>query len=149
MSDASVHRESFSIVAGDFTAAGDASARIKYVLKKLGVDSALIRRIAIAAYESELNEVIHSVGGTLELTVDSGRIRLVAADEGPGIPDIDMAMQEGYSTAPEAVRELGFGAGMGLPNMKRCSDRFEIVSRPGEGTVITMDFNLTKESNES
>lgn len=145
MDDRFVHREEYPITAGDFSAAGDASARIKYVLRKLGIDSALVRRVAIAAYESEMNMVIHSAGGTLTLTVDRDRIGLGARDSGPGIPDIDIAMQEGYSTASEAIRELGFGAGMGLPNMRRCSDRFAIRSSPG-GTVIDMEFTIGNES---
>ncbi|NLG24622.1 MAG: anti-sigma regulatory factor, partial [Clostridiales bacterium] len=102
-------REAFPIVAGDFAAAGEVSARIKRILKQLGVDTGVLRRVSIAVYEVELNLVIHSFGGRIELTVDPGRVSLRITDDGPGIPDIDMAMSEGFSTAADDVRMLGFG----------------------------------------
>lgn len=112
------------------------------MLKRLGVDSKVVRRLAIASYEAEINLAIHTLGGSMTIIVYPDHIFLVVEDTGPGIADIALAMQEGYSTAPEEVRMLGFGAGMGLPNMKRCSDTFEITSELGSGTTIRMGFNL-------
>ena len=132
----------FPVAAGDFSSAGDASASIKGMLKKLGVNPGVIRRISIAAYEAELNLIIHSRGGELSMAVEPQLIRLKSEDMGPGIADVSKALQEGFSTAPESVRELGFGAGMGLPNMKRCANRFSISSHLGEGTHIIMEFDL-------
>lgn len=126
----------------DFVTAGEASGKIKRLLKKLGVDINVVRRISIACYEAEINLVIHSDGGSLVLEVGENEITLVAADQGPGIPDIDLAMSEGYSTASDDVRMMGFGAGMGLSNMSRNSDRFNIESKVGVGTTITMVFAL-------
>ena len=120
---------------------GKRSGRIKRILKKLGVDSAVVRRVSVASYEVELNLVIHSLGGRMELTVLPEHVKLYVEDDGPGIPDIDKAMQEGFSTASDEVRMMGFGAGMGLPNMKRNADDFSISSVVGEGTKITMTFN--------
>jgi anti-sigma regulatory factor (Ser/Thr protein kinase) len=108
----------------------------------LGVNPSVVRRISIASYESEINLAIHSEGGTMTLSLFPEGISLKVEDTGPGIEDIALAMQEGYSTAPEEVRMLGFGAGMGLSNMKRCSDEFEVVSALGQGTTINMFFNL-------
>ena len=130
------------VAAGDFSSAGDASASMKGMLKKLGVNPGVIRRISIAAYEAELNLIIHSQGGELSIAVEPQLIRLKSEDVGPGIADVSKALQEGFSTAPESVRELGFGAGMGLPNMKRCANRFSISSQLGEGTHIMMEFDL-------
>ena len=132
----------FPVAAGDFSSAGDASASMKGMLKKLGVNPGVIRRISIAAYEAELNLIIHSQGGELSIAVEPHLIRLKSEDVGPGIADVSKALQEGFSTAPESVRELGFGAGMGLPNMKRCANRFSISSQLGEGTHIMMEFDL-------
>ena len=132
----------FPVAAGDFSSAGDASASMKGMLKKLGVNPGVIRRISIAAYEAELNLIIHSQGGELSIAVEPQLIRLKSEDVGPGIADVSKALQEGFSTAPESVRELGFGAGMGLPNMKRCTNRFSISSQLGEGTHIMMEFDL-------
>ena len=126
----------------DFVTAGEASAQIKRLLKKLGVDAGVIRRLSIACYEAEINLVIHSDGGKLVLEVDSNEVTLISEDVGPGIPDIDLAMTEGYSTASEDVRMMGFGAGMGLANMARNADRFDISSKVGEGTTIKMYFSL-------
>ena len=126
----------------DYTRAGEASTDIKRRLKQLGVSSMVMRRVAVASYEVELNLVIHSLGGKLMLDVGPDGVMLVSEDVGPGIPDIAMAMREGYSTASEEARSPGFGAGMGLPNMKRNADEFNITSAPGSGTTITMLFRL-------
>ena len=134
--------EVYPVESGDYTRAGEASADIKRRLKQLGVTSMVMRRVAVASYEVELNLVIHSMGGKLTLEVGTDGISLVSEDVGPGIPDIAMAMREGYSTASEEARSLGFGAGMGLPNMKRNADGFEIESEVGKGTRIAMRFNL-------
>ncbi len=135
-------REVYPITAGAYETAGEASASIKRKLKQLGVDSTVLRRISVASYEVELNLVIHSMGGTLTLTMDPEQITLISKDVGPGIPDLERAMTEGYSTANEEARSLGFGAGMGLPNMKRNASTFEIQSQPGVGTNIVMGFKL-------
>ncbi len=132
----------FDVEKDDFVRAGEASSNIKRTLRELGIDSAIVRRIAIATYEAEMNIVIHSVGGQVELEIDPNSIKVTARDRGPGIPNIELAMQEGYSTASEKVREMGFGAGMGLPNMKKCTDRFTVESVYGEGTTITMEILL-------
>ena len=137
-----VLREEFQVAAMDFTTAGEASATIKRLLKKLGVNSSVVRRLSIACYEAEINLVIHSMGGKLILTVGAEDVTLTSEDVGPGIPDIDLAMSEGYSTASEDVRMMGFGAGMGLANMARNADRFHIESKVGEGTKIEMVFNI-------
>ena len=135
-------REVYPISAGAYETAGEASASIKRKLKQLGIDSGDLRRISVASYEVELNLVIHSKGGTLTLAVDPEQIMLISKDVGPGIPDITRAMTEGYSTANEEARSLGFGAGMGLPNMKRNASTFDIQSQPGVGTSIVMGFKL-------
>ncbi|HJB45819.1 MAG TPA: ATP-binding protein [Candidatus Mediterraneibacter surreyensis] len=132
----------YIIDGNDFTRAGEASSSVKNKLKMLGVGSDAIRRTAIAMYEGEINMVIHADGGTITVTISDTDITMVLADKGPGIPDIDRAMQEGYSTAREEVRSLGFGAGMGLPNMKRYSDEMQIDTVVGQGTTITMKVNL-------
>jgi CBS domain-containing protein len=129
-------RLSFAVTRFDFEHAGAASAEFKKALKGLGIEAATIRRAAVAAYELELNEVIHSEGGTLRFVAGKGRIEIAAEDRGPGIPDIEAAMTEGFSTANEWIRSLGFGAGMGLPNTKRVSDEFFIDSAPGRGTTV-------------
>lgn len=132
----------YPVAADDYTCAGEASADIKRKLKQLGVDSKVLRRVSVASYEVELNLVIHSDGGEMIMDVDEGGVTLISQDVGPGIPDIQMAMREGYSTADEEARSLGFGAGMGLPNMKRNADGFSIQSEVGKGTRIEMRFNL-------
>lgn len=132
----------YIIDGNDFTRAGEASSSVKNKLKMLGVGSDAIRRTAIAMYEGEINMVIHADGGTIAVTISDTDITMVLADKGPGIPDVDKAMQEGYSTAREEVRSLGFGAGMGLPNMKRYSDEMQIDTVVGRGTTITMKVNL-------
>lgn len=132
----------YVIDGNDFTRAGEASSSVKNKLKMLGVGSDVIRKTAIAMYEGEINMVIHADGGTITVTISDTDITMVLADTGPGIPDIDQAMQEGFSTAREDVRSLGFGAGMGLPNMKRYSDEMHIDTVVGQGTTITMKVRL-------
>lgn len=122
----------------DFTRAGEASSNVKSKLKQMGVSPEAVRKVAIAMYEGEINMVIHAEGGTIEVTISPDEIVMVLADKGPGIPDIELAMQDGYSTAPDMVRALGFGAGMGLPNMKKYSDEMEIQTKIGIGTTVTM-----------
>ena len=135
--------EVFPVEAGDYVSAGQASTTIKRKLKQLGIQAAVLRRVSVASYEVELNLVIHSMGGTLTLQVDPEKVTLISRDVGPGIPDIDKAMTEGYSTANEEARTLGFGAGMGLPNMRRNATDFSIESQVGVGTCLTMSFALT------
>ncbi len=125
----------------NFTSAGQASVQVKKNLRQLGFDPETIRRISIAMYEGEINMVIHAGGGTADVTVDDGCIEIILSDTGPGIANIEQAMQEGFSTAPDNIRTLGFGAGMGLPNMKRYTDYMHIDSVVGEGTTITMKVN--------
>ena len=132
----------YVIDGNDFTRAGEASSSVKNKLKMLGVASDVIRKTAIAMDEGEINMVIHADGGTITVTISDTDITMVLADTGPGIPDIDQAMQEGFSTAREEVRSLGFGAGMGLPNMKRYSDEMHIDTVVGQGTTITMKVRL-------
>ena len=137
-----IHKE-YPVETADYDHAGEASADIKRQLKQLGVPANVLRRVSVASYEVELNLVIHSDGGVLTLEVTPEAVRLISADRGPGIPDVDLAMREGWSTASETARSLGFGAGMGLPNMKRNADGFSIESEVGKGTTIDMSFKLT------
>jgi len=132
----------YDIPGNDFTLAGEASSNVKKMLTQLGVDPAIIKKVSIAMYEAEINAVIHANGGTAEVKIDSNKVSIIIKDEGPGIPDIELAMQEGYSTASEAVREMGFGAGMGLPNIKKNSDKFEIESIVGKGTTVKIEVWL-------
>ncbi len=132
----------FDVDGTDFTSAGNASVQVKKNLRQLGINAEIIRRVSIAMYEGEINMVIHAGGGKADVTVFEDRIVIVLDDDGPGIPDISLAMQEGYSTATESVRSLGFGAGMGLPNMKRYTDEMSIESEVGKGTKITMVVKL-------
>lgn len=132
----------YMIDGDDFTRAGEASSSVKNKLKMLGLSTDVIRRVAIAMYEGEINMVIHADGGMITVTVSDAEITMVLADSGPGIPDVEQAMQEGYSTAREEVRSLGFGAGMGLPNMKRYTDEMRIDTVVGQGTTITMKVNI-------
>lgn len=130
------------IVPGDdFTRAGEASGDVKMQLKKLGFAPAVIRNVVIALYEAEINMVIHAGGGEIDVDIDPDCIRMVLTDHGPGIPDVELAMQEGYSTAPDNVRALGFGAGMGLPNIKKYTDDMRIDSTVGVGTTIYLQVN--------
>lgn len=128
----------YKVSGDDFTRAGEASSSIKNKLKMLGVDSTAIRKVAIAMYEGEINMVIHANGGEITVTITDEDITMILADVGPGIADISKALKEGYSTAPEEVRALGFGAGMGLPNMKKSADEFQIETELGVGTTVTM-----------
>lgn len=132
----------YMIDGDDFTRAGEASSSVKNKLKMLGLSTDVIRRVAIAMYEGEINMVIHADGGRITVTVSDTEITMVLSDTGPGIPDVEQAMQEGYSTAREKVRSLGFGAGMGLPNMKRYTDEMRIDTVVGQGTTITMKVNI-------
>ena len=132
----------YTIPGDDFTRAGEARSSVKNKLKKMGLDSNTIRKVSIAMYEGEINMVIHADGGTITVEISSEKIRMILADTGPGIADIDKAMENGYSTAPEEVRSLGFGAGMGLPNMKKYTDYMNIDSTVGVGTTVTMDVRL-------
>ena len=132
----------FNIDGDNFTSAGEASVRIKKLLREMGFSPDTIRRVSVAMYEGEINMVIHANGGSADVDVYGDRIEIVLADKGPGIPDIDLAMQEGYSTAPDNIRSLGFGAGMGLPNMKKYTDYMDIETTVGVGTKITMKVNL-------
>lgn len=136
-----VFTELFHVTAGDFASAGEVSAKIKSILKMLGLDPALLRRVTIAAYEGELNMIIHSHGGTMTMEISPEVICVRCDDTGPGIEDIELAMQEGYSTAPTSIRMMGFGAGMGLSNMKKNSDDFDIKSDKN-GTHIILTFNM-------
>jgi len=130
-------------VSGDsFTSAGQASLEAKKILRRIGFDPDVIRRVAIAMYEGEINMVIHAGGGEVTLEVGEDQIVITLADKGPGIADVSLAMQEGFSTAPDSVRNLGFGAGMGLPNMKRHSDELIIDTELCVGTTITLKFNV-------
>lgn len=132
----------YDISPDDFTRAGEASSDVKGKLKQMGVSPEAVRKVAIAMYEGEINMVIHAKGGKITVTITPVRIQMVLADVGPGIPDIDMAMKAGYSTAPDEVRSLGFGAGMGLPNMKKYTDEMKIETELGVGTTITMAVDL-------
>ena len=133
----------FDIDGDNFTSAGEASVEIKKKLRQLGISPEVIRRVSIAMYEGEINMVIHARGGTAEVLVYPDHIVIILEDSGPGIEDIELAMQEGYSTAPDNIRNLGFGAGMGLPNMKRYTEEMKIESEVGVGTKITMAVNIS------
>lgn len=135
-------KEVYPVAAGDFASAGEVSGKIKRIMKQLGIPSQIVRRASVATYEVELNLVIHSYGGDIMLEVSSSELKITSRDTGPGIPNIDLAMQEGYSTASEEARNMGFGAGMGLPNMQRNASEFQIESTVGVGTTITMRFAL-------
>ena len=132
----------FNIDGEDFTSAGKASVQVKKLLRQLSFDAETIRRVSVAMYEGEINMVIHANGGRADVVVWDEKIEVILADTGPGIPDVALAMQEGYSTARENIRSLGFGAGMGLPNMKKYTDSMEIETELGVGTTITMKVSL-------
>ena len=133
-------KKSFHIKGKDFIRAGEASINVQNLLKSMDFDPRLIRRVAICGYESEMNVVMHGGDGTLSIEVDDEKVVLEITDDGPGIEDIELAMQAGYSTANDDHREMGFGAGMGLPNMKKNSDRIQIESKKDAGTVVRMVF---------
>ena len=132
----------YDVPGDDFTRAGEASSDVKGVLKKLGLSPQVVRKVAIAMYEGEINTVIHAGGGKAILEITPESVDMTLIDQGPGIADIDLAMQEGYSTAPDQVRSLGFGAGMGLPNMKKYTDEMKIESQVGKGTTVFMRVYL-------
>ena len=136
-------KETYPVKAGDMTAAGDVSARIKRQMKQLGIDASVMRRVSVCTYEAEINMVIHSLGGEITFEIAPGKILVHATDVGPGIADIAKAMTEGFSTASNEVRTMGFGAGMGLPNMKRYSDEMAIDTKVGEGTTVTMKLKIS------
>ena len=133
-----VIQESYPVQADDMTAAGDVSARIKRHMKRLGVPAAVMRRVSVCTYEAEINLVIHSDGGQIDFEIAEDRITVRASDIGPGIPDIDKAMTEGWSTATNEVRNMGFGAGMGLPNIKKYTDEMKIDTEKDVGTTISL-----------
>jgi anti-sigma regulatory factor (Ser/Thr protein kinase) len=137
-------RKEFNIEGGNFSEAGMASSEIKKLLKKLGMPTPIIKKIAIAMYEAEINIVAHAYKGVIEVLISSKDVTINIEDEGPGIPNIDLAMKEGFSTATEKVREMGFGAGMGLPNIKRNSDYFDIKTEVGKGTKLTIKINFVE-----
>ena len=128
----------YEVPGDDFTRAGEASSDVKRKLKQLGYNPEAIRKVAIAMYEGEINMVVHAGGGGAVVDIDPRQVHVVLRDHGPGIPDVEKAMQEGWSTAPDNVRNLGFGAGMGLPNIKKYTDEFRIDTTVGEGTTLTM-----------
>ncbi len=132
----------FDVDGENFTSAGQASVQVKKNLRQLGLPAEIIRRVSIAMYEGEINMVIHAGGGEAEVRVAQEYIEIILKDEGPGIADIEQAMQAGFSTAPDNIRSLGFGAGMGLPNMKRYTDYMNIESEVGHGTRVTMRVNI-------
>ena len=133
----------YDVPGDDFTRAGTASSEVKAMLKKMGFSPNVVRRVAIAMYEGEINMVIHGGGGKIFVEISPDQIAMSLVDQGPGIKDIALAMQEGFSTAPDSVRNLGFGAGMGLPNMKKCTDEMEILSEVGVGTTVNMKVNVS------
>ena len=141
-SEESAFVQEFGIVGGDFSRAGTVSIKIMEMLKEVGIDPAVVSRASIAAYEAEMNVVMYARKGTFTLSLTPAAIQMIVADEGAGIPDVELAMQEGYSTATEQMREMGFGAGMGLPNIRRNSDRLEIRSEVGKGTRLAISIDL-------
>ncbi len=132
----------YEVDGDNFTSAGQASVMVKKSLREMGIAPDIYRRVSIAMYEGEINMVIHADGGTADVIVYEDGIEIILADSGPGIPDVELAMKEGYSTAPDNIRSLGFGAGMGLPNMKNYTDEMRIDTEVGRGTTITMRVNF-------
>ena len=141
MANQALFNKSFTIKGGDFAGAGEASVQVKNILKDIGFDPAIIRRVAVASYEAEINVVMYGGGGVMQVEVNPDSIFLVVEDAGPGIPDVKKAMVEGFSTATEEMREMGFGAGMGLPNIRKNSDSFQIDSIVGKGTTIAIKIH--------
>ena len=139
----------YDVPGDDFTRAGEASGSVKRALKQLGIPSDVIRRVAIAMYEGEINMVIHANGGEALVNVDTDKVDIVLSDSGPGIADVEKAMQEGYSTAPDRVRALGFGAGMGLPNIKKYTDSMRIETELGRGTRVYMTVYIQQKGHVS
>jgi anti-sigma regulatory factor (Ser/Thr protein kinase) len=136
-------KKTFRIKAKDFIHAGEASINVQNLLKSLDLDPQIIRRIAICGYEGEMNVVMHGGDGELSIEIDADTLAMEISDNGPGIEDIEKAMEAGFSTASDEHREMGFGAGMGLPNMKKNSDKIEVISNKGEGTRVRMIFHLS------
>ena len=136
----------FNIEGGDFTKAGAASSQVKKTLKQINVNPLIIKRVVVALYEAEVNIVAHAYRGDISVNIEPGQVHIILADEGPGIPDIAQAMQKGFSTASQKVREMGFGAGMGLPNIWENADTFEITSEVNKGT--TLDITISLQDNE-
>jgi anti-sigma regulatory factor (Ser/Thr protein kinase) len=132
----------YEIEGGNFSKAGNASSAVKKVLKQLNVPPAIIKRLVVALFEGEVNVVAHAWNGTIKVEVGTSKIQVQIEDNGPGIPDLEQAMQEGFSTASAAVREMGFGAGMGLPNMKKNADELNIDTQVGKGTTVNIVINL-------
>ena len=132
----------YTVIEGDFVNAGSASSSIKKTLKQLNVSPSIIKRVVVALYEAEVNAIAHAYGGVITADISSNSIVISVVDKGPGIPDIDWAMQEGNSTASPEVRDMGFGAGMGLPNIKKNVDRLDVQSTVGVGTTVTMEVNI-------
>ena len=137
-----MYKKTFPVKGGDFEKAGEVSTKIKAILKEAGLNSVIIRRVAIASFEAEMNVVIHAESGNVDFVLTPSKICITVMDKGPGIEDIELAMQEGYSTATDDMREKGFGAGMGLPNIKRTADDLRIESLVGEGTTLWIFINL-------
>jgi len=138
----SIIKKEYDIPANDFSLAGEASSSVRKLLTQLGVNPTIIKRTSIAMYEAELNAVIHGNGGKALVEIFEDKIEILIYDEGPGIEDIELAMQEGYSTAPDYIREMGFGAGMGLSNIKKNSDKFVLESEPNKGTKVYITLYL-------
>ena len=137
-----VMKLNYKVSGTDFLAAGAASSAVKKVLRKLCVDPDVIRKVAIPMYEAEINMVIHANGGEIDVEISSDTIYVKLKDNGPGIEDVNLAMQEGYSTASQNVREMGFGAGMGLPNIKKYADKMNITTEVGKGTTVEIFVNI-------
>ncbi|MEO0161593.1 MAG: ATP-binding protein [candidate division WOR-3 bacterium] len=146
MEQETILSEEFEITGGDFINGGMASCRIKNILKEIGIDAEIMRRVAIASYEAEMNVVMYAKKGKMKLILTPHRIVIKVEDEGPGIPDIELAMQPGYSTATPEMREMGFGAGMGLPNIQKNADIFNINSTVGKGTNLQIVINLNNKN---
>jgi anti-sigma regulatory factor (Ser/Thr protein kinase) len=142
MSSEPLFCQRFDIHGRDFANAGKASITIKGILREIGIHPSVIRRVAIASYEAEMNVVLYADKGTMELRVTPKNVRITVDDQGGGIPDVELAMREGYSTASDEIREMGFGAGMGLPNIKKNADAFTVDSALGKGTILNIMINL-------
>lgn len=133
----------YEIPANDFITAGEASSNVKSKLSQIGLSSDIIKKAAIAMYEAEINAVIHGKGGYADIEICSDKVIIAIIDHGPGIPDLELAMKAGYSTAPDNIREMGFGAGMGLPNMKKYADKLDIFTEVGKGTKVVLTVNFS------
>ena len=136
-----MHQE-YTVIEGDFVNAGKASSSVKKTLKQLNVNPQVVKRVVVALYEAEVNAIAHAYGGKVMVDIDPDKIKMVVADKGPGIPDIAWAMEEGHSTARPEVRDMGFGAGMGLPNMQKNVDKLNVTSEVGVGTTVEMEVNF-------